>query len=271
MTPPGAGSPGTSRALLAAIALAAIGFFPTEEPARADHGGPHDPEVTVTGSPTGLSLQEFCAQNPYSEICGYGGSSGMMTCPYSGVSVSRAEDCPEFSGGGGGCTGDDCGDHDGEDEADEEGIQATVELVYGCVGSRATARPSSWPTPNASAPSSFQDVDLAFEDLLPAGTLGQARTRKNRQTGEIVGRSIVIDTDENKYKANSLGATYEQMLTHTMLHEYVHHLYGPSESNAETKARQWYKLIYGAPSPTSSEFRRGLHGKGGSSEVDPCA
>ena len=47
-------------------------------------------------------MEEYCAQNPYSEICGYGGSGGMMTCPYTGVSVSRAEDCPEFSGGGGG-------------------------------------------------------------------------------------------------------------------------------------------------------------------------
>lgn len=194
----------------------------------------------------------------------------MLTCPYTGTTVSRAEDCPEF-GGGGGCTGNDCGDDDGEDEAEEENIQATAELVYGCVGARATARPSGWPAPIPSAPSSFQDVDLVFEDLLPAGKLGEARVRKNRRTGEVVGWSIVIDADENKYEANSLGATYEQMVAHTMLHEYVHLLYGPSESNAETKAQQWYKLIYGAPSPTSSEFRRGLHGKGGSSEVDPCA
>ena len=252
--------------------------MPSGQSARAHHDEPHEPDVVVTGPRPGSTLEEYCAQNPYTPICGYGGSGGMMTCPYSGASVSRGEDCPEFSGGGGGGGGggcansysSDCGSDDGDNSGeDDEDIEETAEDIYGCVGSRATERPSRWPSPGATAPSSFQDVELKFENLLPAGKLGEARIKKNRR-GEVVGWSIVIDADENKYKASSLGATVEQMLAHTMLHEYIHFLYGPSESNAESKAQEWYEQIYNAPSPTSSDFQRGLHGKGGTSETDPC-
>ena len=129
-TPPEAGAPGgagTSRTLLAVLALAAVVLVATEEPARADHGGPHEPDVVVTGSPPGMGLQAFCEQNPYHEICGYGGGGGMLTCPYSGMPVSNPEDCLEFGGGGGGGGGSyansysgDCGSgDDGEDEEAE--------------------------------------------------------------------------------------------------------------------------------------------------------
>ena len=81
-------------------------------------------------------MEEFCNQNPYHEICGYGGGgmSGMLTCPYTGATVSRPEDCPEFSGGsqgGGGCANTysgNCGSDD-DDEEEEE-----VDQTPGCWG-----------------------------------------------------------------------------------------------------------------------------------------
>jgi len=242
---------------------------------------PHDPEeviVTVPRpAPAGMDLEEYCRQNPYTEICGYGATGGMMTCPYSGESVSRAEDCPEFGGGGGGGSGGggcsqahstghansgSCGpDEDAEDEREE-----TARQINDCVATRTVALPPNWSPPTGNKPSSLDDVELQFENL-PSGRMGEAR---KAITGDGVKWITVLDTKENKTKASSLGATYEQVVAHNILHEFVHHLYGGSESFAERKAREWYKLIYGAPSPSSSEFQRGVHGKGGTSETDPC-
>ena len=194
----------------------------------------------------------------------------MVSCPYTGAVVSRPEDCPEFSnsGGNGGCSAyaysGSCGpDEDAEDEREE-----TAEQINDCVATRTVTLPQDWSPPKGNKPSSLGDVELRFEKLR-SGQMGEARKAINRN-GEVVKWITVLDTKENNTRANSEGATYEQVVAHTILHEFVHHLYGGSESFAERKAREWYKLIYGAPSPLSPEFRRGVHGKGGTNETDPC-
>ena len=127
---------------------------------------------------------------------------------------------------------------------------------------------SSSPEPGESAPPSFDDVDLRFDDL-PSGQLGEAELGLNRH-GDVVRWTIVLDAGNIRIKANQYGATTEQMFAYTILHEYMHFLYGSSESNADRKAQEWYEDIYGHPAPPSSRFDRGLHGTGSSNPVDPC-
>ena len=74
-TPPRAGAPGTSRTVLAAVALVAVGFVPPGETARADHGGPHDPDVVVT-APRPPGLDEFCIQNPITRFAATAAEGG---------------------------------------------------------------------------------------------------------------------------------------------------------------------------------------------------
>lgn len=209
-------------------------------------------------------MQEFCSQNPYHEVCGYGGGgvSGMVTCPYTGIPVSRPEDCPEFSGtgGGGGCadsSSSDCGsDDDGEDaEPTISGADSDTRRIMNCI-----ARRQEWKDHLAS----ISDANITFEYRALEAREGHAHGRRLGNTsGENGTYRITIDTAAIEGSAHSANWSYRQLLAEAVLHEMMHVLYdmdpnknvpNPHEPGDALYQDAWtlYKAVFGVRAPMNN-------------------
>ena len=241
----------------------------------------------MIGTPPGSSLEEYCAQNPYTPICGYGGGSGgMLTCPYTGVSVSRAEDCPEFGGGGGGGGGggcansysSDCGpDDDNADAAGGptlEGASEKTQKASDCMSSTAVSKGK-----RDLVGTDLTGAEIEFfydqEDQLDGLYAKTVRLMDHPNPDISAGRgpnefAIAINRTFIQQDAEDRGVSYQHLLTDILSHEYTHvkkflndedqpatHVYGDS---VWQEGWRNFQDTFGTVAPTDRRYSAELHG-----------
>ena len=209
----------------------------------------------------------------------------MLTCPYTGTTVSRAEDCPEFSGGGegGGCASSnssDCGsdeedsDADATDGPDLTGADEETENATDCMSSTARSRGS-----NDLVGTDLDDAEIEFFYDQEHNLDGQyARTVRlmDHPNPDISGGrgpnefAIAINRTFIQQDAENRSVSYQHLLTDILSHEYTHvkkylnnedqpeaHVYGDS---VWQEGWQNFQDAFGTVAPTDSRYSAEAHG-----------
>lgn len=182
----------------------------------------------------------------------------MMTCPYSGVSVSRAEDCPEFGGGGGGGGGgcansysNDCGEDDpGEPEI--TGMDSDTRKIKNCMANRSHGEKFL---------DGIKNAHITFEYRALEATEGHTSgLRLGKTSGSNGNYTITIDTAAIERNARSANWSYRQLLAEVLVHELMHvsydmdpdrNLSAPHTLGDALYRDAWdlYKKIFGVKAP----------------------
>ncbi len=172
---------------------------------HGDVAPPHEPElVYVTGgrppSPS-VTLQQFCARNPYHSVCMAGGwMSSIVSCPYTGAVVSRPEECAEFAGSGGGGGGSEEGSSASNyGEQLDSNVEDLTDKLEACVVNPATSVVHQYWS-NVEFRYADFETELAQHPYMQ-GALGAAGCRR-------VGRHIIY-FDRDNLESNLHVKTFE--------------------------------------------------------------
>ena len=202
----------------------------------SESAGPHTPEeVFVTGVRPGVSLETFCSQNSFHSICmGPGQMSGTMQCPYTGQIVSNAQDCPEFSSGGGSCARSG-GCASTNNEPTITGADRDTRKIKNCIANR---------RPGSQFLSSIRNANITFKygPLTGAHRLGNTGGSNGTYT-------ITVDDAAIESSATSSNWSYRQLLAEVLVHELMHVAYDmdPKKNvpSPHTLGDELYKAAWG--------------------------